>query len=122
MEKIKSTNPWLEHVMQEYKANPGSKFKDALKNAKSTYKKTPKEVKVKKVRIVEEGEIVKLNPWMVHIEKWKNEHPDWKSTMSYKQVLQTCKETYKRGEHTNTDEQMKTGSSEVSSSTPISTV
>jgi hypothetical protein len=36
----------------------------------------------------------KPNPWMVHLDTWKTEHPDWKKTMSYKDVLLQAKTTY----------------------------
>ena len=35
----KKTNPWLDHVKKTRTANPKLGFKDALKKAKTTYKK-----------------------------------------------------------------------------------
>lgn len=84
--KAHAVNPWLVHVNEYRVANPGTKYKDALKAAAATYVKT---VVVKK----EAGER-KANPWMEHIAEWKAANPKWKDTRSYKDVLKLCKETY----------------------------
>jgi len=84
--KVRAVNPWLVHVNEYRTANPGTKYKDALKAAGATYTKTV-------VTEREEGER-KVNPWMVHIAEWKSANPAWKETMTYKDVLKLCKETY----------------------------
>jgi ribosomal protein L20 len=76
---------WIEHV-KAYREQNDVSFKVALKDAGATYTKIIKEKVEKKD--------YKPNPWMQHISAYKNAHPDWKDTMSYKQVLQTCKTTY----------------------------
>jgi len=76
---------WIAHV-KAYRAEHDVSFKAALKDAGATYTKIVKEKTEKKDH--------KPNPWMQHIDEYKNAHPDWKDTMSYKQVLQTCKTTY----------------------------
>ena len=35
----KKINPWMEHVKEFKKSNPGLKYSEVLKNAKATYKK-----------------------------------------------------------------------------------
>ena len=77
---------WSEHVRQ-YRELHKVSFKDALKGAAESY--------VKLVRPKKEKKDYKENPWMLHIKEWKTANPDWKSTLSYKEVLQTCKKTYK---------------------------
>ena len=77
---------WSEHVRQ-YRELHKVSFKEALKGAGASY--------VKLVRPKKAKADYKENPWMVHIRAWKTANPDWKTTMSYKQVLKTCKETYK---------------------------
>tara|TARA_R110000787_G_scaffold5477_4_gene20033 strand:- start:540 stop:845 length:306 start_codon:yes stop_codon:yes gene_type:complete len=79
---------WIKHV-QAYRQLHGVSFKVALTAAGDSYTKV---VKVKK-----EKKDHKANPWMVHISAYKTAHPEWKDTMSYKQVLQACKLTYKSG-------------------------
>jgi len=76
---------WIKHV-QAYRQLHGVSFKVALKAAGESYTKV---VKVKK-----EKKDHKANPWMVHIESYKSAHPDWRETMSYKEVLKACKLTY----------------------------
>jgi len=75
------------HVNEYREANPGIKYKDALKAAGATYTKT---VAVERKATGER----KANPWMDHIAEWKTANPSWKETMSYKDVLKLCKETY----------------------------
>ena len=76
---------WIDHV-KAYRAEHNVSFKAALKDAGATYQKIVREKTEKKDH--------KPNPWMQHINEYKTAHPGWKDTMSYKQVLQTCKETY----------------------------
>ena len=84
--KARAVNPWLVHVNEYREANPGTKYKDALKAAGATYTKT--------VAVEREPGERKANPWMDHIAEWKAANPSWKETMSYKDVLKLCKETY----------------------------
>jgi hypothetical protein len=86
---VRKSGKWAAHVKQ-YRDLHKVSFKDALKAAGATYVKITKERKPK-------GEY-KKNPWMVHISDWKAANPDWKQTLTYKQVLQTCKSTYTRPE------------------------
>jgi hypothetical protein len=44
----------------------------------------------------EPGELKRPNPWMDHIQRWKDSNPDWKTRLSYKDVLKQSKETYKK--------------------------
>ena len=85
--KARAVNPWFVHVNEYRGANPGTKYKDALKAAGASY---TKKVAVEKRTNGER----KVNPWMVHIDEWKAAHTGWKETMSYKDVLKVCKETY----------------------------
>ena len=80
-------NPWLIHVKAYADAHPDLKYKDALLGARDTYKK--QEAKEK----VGDGE-KKVNPWMEHIDRWKEANPNWKESVTYKEVVRTCKETY----------------------------
>lgn len=89
-EKKRSGNPanrWVIHV-QKYKTEFNVSYKDALKAAGETYTKSPSPTRTTKRP---DGK----NPWMLHIDEWKKEHPDWKDSMVYKDVLKVCKETYK---------------------------
>jgi hypothetical protein len=81
-----STSKWIKHV-HDYRQVHDVSFKVALKAAGATYTKVLKEKKLK--------EDHKENPWMVHIQQYKSANPQWKDTMSYKEVLQACKLTYK---------------------------
>lgn len=76
---------WSEHVRQ-YRELHKVSFKEALKGAGESY--------VKLVRPKKDRQDYKENPWMLHIREWKTANPDWKTTLSYKEVLKTCKETY----------------------------
>lgn len=78
---------WIVHV-RKYKQEHDTSWKIALKEAGPTYTKLDAKPKKDKSEW-------KPNPWIMHIAKWRNENPDWRETLSYKQVLQTCKETYK---------------------------
>lgn len=80
-------NRWVVHV-QKYKNDHNVSYKDALKAAGKTYTKSPPSIRTTKRA---DGK----NPWMMHIDQWKKEHPDWKESMVYKDVLKLCKETYK---------------------------
>lgn len=80
-----STNVWIQHVQKYQKANPSKSWKDCLAEAKATYTPVPKAEK--------SGER-KPNPWMEHINAYKKDNPEWKSKMSYKDVLIACKATY----------------------------
>ena len=82
----RKSGKWAEHVRQ-YRELHKVSFKDALKGAGASY--------VKLVRTKKEKKDYKENPWMAHINAWKASNPDWKSSISYKDVLKTCKETYK---------------------------
>lgn len=88
--KVKSRNysEWYAHVKKHKDANPGISHTEAVKQAKATYTKTPK---VKK-----DTSNHKPNPWMNHINEWMDQNPDWRKTLSYKQVLRKLKTTYKR--------------------------
>ena len=77
---------WLNHV-KKYREEHGVSFKVALVKASETYTKQEKRMK-------KQSGDYKPNPWMKHILKFKEENPDWKETLSYKQVLVRCKETY----------------------------
>ena len=44
--KPRKPNPWLEHVRAYREKNPEMSYKQVLQEAKSTYKKVPKEVTV----------------------------------------------------------------------------
>ena len=85
--KARTVNPWFVHVNEYRGANPGTKYKDALKAAGATY---TKKVAVERKATGER----KVKPWMVHIDEWKAANTSWKETMSYKDVLKMCKETY----------------------------
>lgn len=76
---------WVEHV-KAYRKEHSVTFKDALKGAGGTY--------TKQIRVKKEKADHKPNPWMQHIDQYKEKHPSWKETMSYKQLLQACKVTY----------------------------
>jgi hypothetical protein len=83
-----STKPtWAAHV-KAYRTKHGVSFKEALQKAGATYTKKPP-------RKNKDRSTYKKNPWMVHIKVWKDAHPDWKTTMSYRDVLAECKTTYK---------------------------
>jgi len=82
-------NPWLDHVKAFKLAHPDMKFKEVLERAGKTYTKVPV---VKR----EPGAPRKPNPWMEHIGAWIKKNPAWRQTHNYKQVLQLCKETYKK--------------------------
>jgi hypothetical protein len=87
--KTVAGSPWITHV-KAYKKEFSVSFKDALKLAGATYtRKITSAVKKDK-------STYKKNPWMEHIAKWKIAHPDWKTTMSYKDVLIASKDTYTR--------------------------
>ncbi len=87
--KVRSSknNPWIAHVKEWGLKHPGAKYRDALLDARETY--TKKIVKVK-----EPSTTKKSNPWMEHIKQWKDANPMWKESMTYKDVLKKCKETY----------------------------
>jgi hypothetical protein len=87
----KKRGPWLEHVHNWRKKNPGVSYKDSLKQAKETYVLKPKREK-------KDRSEYKPNPWMQYIKKYKDDHPDWKQRMSYKELLIACKETYNKKE------------------------
>jgi hypothetical protein len=80
---------WMDHLMAYKKSHPTSSLKDCMKQAKLTYTKKGSgyEKKDKASHLP--------NPWMVHIAAWRAANPDWKSTMTYKQVLELCKASYK---------------------------
>ena len=82
------TMAWMEHLMNYKTQHPDSSLKECMKQAKLTYAKTTKPYVKKNA-----GQH-KPNPWMQHIAAWKLANPDWKNTMSYKQVLVLCKDTY----------------------------
>jgi hypothetical protein len=83
--KQKKVGVWIKHV-QEYRKLHDVSFKVALKDAGATYTKVVRKEVVKGPR--------KPNPWMEHIKAYKQANPDWKASMSYKEVLVTCKSTY----------------------------
>lgn len=85
----KKSNAWITHVKQVRK-DTGLSYKDALVKAKETYKPTGRKSKR------DPNEPKKKNPWMVHIDQWKQENPDWKKEFTYKQVLMKAKQTYTR--------------------------
>jgi hypothetical protein len=78
---------WIKHV-QAYRKLHDVSFKAALKDAGATYTKVVKKEKKAK------GER-KPNPWMEHLKAFRVDNPDWKTRMSYKDVLISCKSTYK---------------------------
>lgn len=77
-------NPWISHVQEYRTKNPESSWKQCLESAAATYTPVVKEEKGEK----------KPNPWMVHIDSFKKQHPNWKETMTYKDLLVLCKSTY----------------------------
>lgn len=85
----KRQNDWIDHVKEYKKSHPEVTYKDALKAAGETYTKKPKKEKKSPAER-------KPNPWMQHIQKFKDDNPNWKDTHSYKEVLQLCKDTYKK--------------------------
>lgn len=85
--KERKENPWLVHVKNYRDSHQELSYKEILQQAKESYTKVPK------VEKVGDGER-KPNPWMIHIDEWKSANPDWKQSMSYKDVLIKCKETY----------------------------
>lgn len=84
---------WIKHV-QAFRQEHQVTFKVALRTAGATYTKVVKEKRDKADH--------KPNPWMVHIASWKATNPDWKTTMSYKEVLKVCKLTYSPGSKSST--------------------
>lgn len=80
----RATNPWLVHVKRFRSEHPELKYKEVLQQAKSSYEKKPK---------VERPKVV--HPWMAHLASIKQEQPDWKKRMTYKELLQLAKKSYK---------------------------
>ena len=81
------SNAWIQHCKAFKADNPTKSWKECLTEAKATY--TP-------VEKPEKSSEPRPNKWMEHIAKFKAENPDWKSKMSYKDVLVACKDTYQR--------------------------
>ena len=84
-------NPWLVHVKRYMLEHTDLKYRDVLSGAKESYVKTGP---VKREK--EPGELKRPNPWMEHIQRWKDSNPDWKTRLSYKDVLKQSKDTYKK--------------------------
>jgi hypothetical protein len=82
-------NPWLTFVKAYALEHKEMSYGDVLKTCKSAY------VKVPIVKSRDPNVPRKLNRWMEHINKYKAENPAWKTTNTYKQILQLCKESYK---------------------------
>ena len=84
-----STNVWIQHVKKYQEAHPNLSWKECLAESKESYTPVPK---------VEKSGERKPNAWMEHIKAFKTATPDWKSKMSYKDVLVACKATYVKSE------------------------
>ncbi len=95
----RTSNQWLIHVRNYMTKHPDIKYKDVLRNASQTY---TKQEYVKKNDVTSK----KLNRWMDFVSKWKNDNPTWKQYMSYKDVLKTCKEMYRRSPEFTVSHQM----------------
>ena len=78
-------NVWIQHVKAFQAAHPDKSWKECLGESRASYTPTVKEAKSTEK---------KENPWMTHIAKFKTDNPKWKESMSYKDVLLSCKATY----------------------------
>jgi hypothetical protein len=88
-------NPWRVHVKAFRERNPGFSYKAALEHAGQEVDQDGNLVYQKAVKAVRDPNAVKKpNPWMLHVEKYKEDNPKWKSRMTYKEVLLICKDTY----------------------------
>jgi len=106
-------NPWLQHVAQTRKENPGMSYTDALVAAKKTYtkmtpanndnnanNKAPKAKKVKSKKAEKKSKKSKksskgkrpANPWLNHVAETRKANPG----MSYTDALVAAKKTYKK--------------------------
>lgn len=89
--KPRAQSDWTIHVAS-YRAEHNVSFKEALQKAGDTY--------VKIERVKKDKKDYKKNPWMVFIGEWIKDHPDWRATHSYKEVLQLCKGLYSSSKNT----------------------
>lgn len=86
--KKRNYNEWYAHVNKIKENNPGITHGDAVRKAKETYSKTPK--------VKRDTSQYKPNPWMKHIKEWMSANASLAQSLSYKEVLQKAKESYKR--------------------------
>ena len=90
MTETKNANVWLAHVAQFRAKHPELTYKQCLIEAAKPdagYTKVEKEVR-------DPDAPTKENPWMTHVQKFKDHNPNWREVMTYKAVLMHCKTFY----------------------------